>query len=380
MAASRRRRHVVPWVLSGFASLAVATTPARAGEPTILPTCPLQGVPAPSWIAERLECRDDEDANGLDDAVETELARCFVPQFAFDSLENARRPDEPRVFFSARAIAEGVVRLRFAVLFARDGGYVLGTDFPCLPDDHRGDAEAVDVDIQAVLTDHRWYATPVGMHTSGPPGLSETRFFPDRSDALVAFSGTHPVLYATAGKHHWLQRTASLKYACNCGPFGACGSVQDRADGQGTRVTPAIVYHAPGFYREEREPDAAASPGGLDFSALSGGVHSQTPLDAYGKRWWNACEFAARGVLVPAEHSLWPNDLAALGYPGERLFGDCFRGGYGGPCTETVSVAEALAWENPFSLASGQHRLVSLLLGGRKLVSRETAVSDARRR
>jgi hypothetical protein len=377
MTASRRRRHGQALIPIWFATLSVAG-PALAAESAVAPRCPLHAAPAPRWISRALDCRDDEDANGLDDAVETELALCFVPEFAFDSAENARRPDEPHVFFSARPLARGVVRLRFAVLFARDGGYVLGVDFPCLPDDHRGDAESVEVDVQATLDGDHWYATPLAMHTIGPPGLSETRFFAGSSDEVPELAGTHPILYATAGKHHWLHHTAALRYACNCGPFGKCGSVSDRADGLGTRVTPGTVYHAPGFYREEQPRDVSlVSRSGWDTGLLHGYLRSQTPVEASGQRWWNACEFATRGVLVPAERSLWSNDLGVLGYPGEHLFGACFRGGYGGPCTETVSVAEALAWDDPFTAMTGERRLISLLLGGRKGISIETAVSEA---
>src|SRR5262245_27295531 len=89
----------------------------------------------------QLACANDEDGNRVDDEVETQLAGCFVPQLRFDSAENARRPDEPHVLFSAYPISAHRIRIRYAVLFARDGGYVLGTRFPCSLDDHDGDSE-----------------------------------------------------------------------------------------------------------------------------------------------------------------------------------------------------------------------------------------------
>jgi len=55
------------------------------------------------------------------------------------------------------------------------------------------------------------------------------------------------------------------------------------------------------------------------------------------------------------------NDLGELGYPGERIFGSCFRGGLGGPCAETVSVAESLAWDKPFTVDFRQRKLLSVL-------------------
>ena len=73
----------------------------------------------------------------------------------------------------------------------------------------------------------------------------------------MKLSGTHPVLYATAGKHHSLHGPEALAYACNCGPLGRCGSVLDRADGAGPHVVPSEVRHAPGFYPEPKSVSSA---------------------------------------------------------------------------------------------------------------------------
>jgi hypothetical protein len=96
-------------------------------------------------------------------------------------------------------------------------------------------------------------------------------------------------------------------------------------------------------------------------------VHPLAPLDAEQREFGNACAQRTRGVLFPAR-SLGSNDLAFAGYPGERIFGSCFRGGLGGPCLATVSVGEALAWDNPIDRVgrpseSSAGKLIASLLG-----------------
>ena len=364
MAASRRRgpyerlRRVLSVYVVGAL---VGAAPAAAAD---LPAshCALDRAPVLDWLrlAKGDDCPFDEDGNGLDDRVETALARCFVPEITFDSRENALAPDEPHVVFSADPVGPRVIRLHFAILFARDGGYVLGTEFPCLSDEHNGDSESVTVDVVWLERDRGWYGAPLSMHTPGPDGVEErTALSGATADAS---SGTHPRLYATAGKHHWLHHTASLSYACNCGPFGRCGSVRDRADGAGARIVPTSLRHAPRFAWRE------APTAGPTSEAPRARLLPLAPLDATGRQFRNACAYRSRGVLTPAERSLGSNDLGDLGFSGERVFGACFRGGLGGPCFATVSVGEALAWDNPPSAVIrssdvGAGKLVASLLG-----------------
>jgi len=329
--------------------------------------CLLERSPALSWLrlANGEDCELDEDGNGLDDAVESELASCFVPELAFDSRENALRADEPHAFFSAYPLGPHAIRLHYAFLFARDGGYVLGTEFPCMSDEHDGDIESVEVDVAWTGRDGGFYGAPVAMRTSDPRDgalrvspadvLVGGRTSPADGERAMKLSGTHPVLYATAGKHHSLHGPESLSYACDCGPLGRCGSVLDRADGAGPRIVPSEVRHAPGFY-----------PAATKVSSLEAGgrrLRTHAPVDETGKGFWNACTFGARSALVPATRSLGSNDLTELGYPGEHLLGSCFRGGFGGKCTVTVSVAEALSWAKPFASGFGAKKLVGVLLG-----------------
>ncbi len=323
--------------------------------------CPLERAPVLDWLrlARGDDCPLDEDGNGLDDRVEMALARCFVPEFAFDSRENSVRADEPHVVFSADPIGPRLIRLHFAVLFERDGGYLLGTEFPCLSDEHNGDSESVTVDVAWLERDRRWYGAPLALHTPGPDNIDE------RSElggvAGNGGTGTHPRIYPTAGKHHWLHAPADLSYACSCGPLGKCGQVRDRADGKGPRIVPTSLRHTPRFaFRSDVAPanaEAAPVP-----------VRPLAPLDAGAREFQNACDFRTRGRSTRAVRSLGSNDLGDLGYPGELVFGACFRGGLGGPCRATVSVGEALAWDNPPSKSarrpeSSAGKIIATLLG-----------------
>lgn len=365
MAASCRRGPYERLVRAMTVYLLAATAfRARAARAADLPAsyCPLDRAPTLDWLrlAKGDDCPFDEDGNGLDDGVETALAQCFVPEIIFDSRENALGPGEPHIVFSADPIAPRVIRLHFAVLFARDGGYTLGTKFPCLSDEHNGDSEAVTVDVVWLERDRRWFGAPLSMHTLGPQGVDERATL--SSSDTNALSGTHPKLYATAGKHHWLHRPASLQYGCSCGPIGRCGTVYDGADAAGPRIVPTTVRHAPRFAVRESSPALAGD------APPRARVRPLAPIDASGRGFGNACTYRSRGVLEPAERSLGSNDLGDLGYAGEHIYGTCFRGGLGGPCLVTVSVGEALAWDSPASFAngpseSGARKLIALLLG-----------------
>src|SRR5262249_55223438 len=159
--------------------------------------------------------------------------------------------------------------------------------------------------------------------------IEEVSTFDDGPSGGALF-GTHPIVYATAGKHHWLQREDDLQYACGCGPFGKCGAVRDRADGRGKWIVPPRVEQVPVFVRDEAprwaERSISAGPGAGGGHTEGGiGLRSASALDSNRNKWWNACELEQNGRLVPAVRALRSDDLTDLGYPGERIDGDCFR-------------------------------------------------------
>jgi hypothetical protein len=358
--ASIRRDPFVTRLLIGAvgvtALVVLATSSVRAAAvPTI--HCQLPRAPSLSELraAKDADCSLDEDGNGVDDVVERALAACIVPAVVLDSAENALGPGDPVVVFSARPLGTNLIRFRYVFLFVRDTGYLFGTDFPCLKYEHNGDLQVVEVD--AVWTEHNreWFGVPIAIHASTVHDLAGITLSGEPS-ASFALSGTHPILYSTAGKHHWSYRATTIAYGCDCGPFGRCGSVRERADGRGPRVIPTFVGHAPGFYMERRSiADAPTTP---EFRVLP-----QSPLTDDGRRFSNTCEFRKHGRIVPASSSFLTNDLGDLGYAGEVIYGPCFRGGLGGPCLLTEPIADSLAWNEPFASSIEAGKLISWLLG-----------------
>lgn len=343
MVASIRRYLAVTGKGWSLVVVAAATTVATTATAADLPAqyCRLSRTPALSTPLERqADCSRDEDGNRLDDAVENELAKCFVPTVAFDSAENALAPGEPRVVFSARLVGANVIRFRYVFLFKRDTGYVLGTSFPCLKYDHNGDLQIVEVDATWIERDQEWYGAPLAMYASSvESNVSKVSVSGTGPDRLV-LSNTHPVIFATAGKHHWSFRPrGAFSYGCDCGPFGRCGQVRESADGLGPTITAATVRHAPGFY--------FAPENGVDVDPEAR-LRPQSPMLASDGRFSNTCEYVNHGRIVPAQNLMSSNSLDDIGYEGERILGPCFRGGLGGDCTYTGSVADALASGAPF--------------------------------
>jgi hypothetical protein len=241
-----------------------------------------QGLPS------SLTCTFDQDGNGLDDLVERELAQCVVPRLIFDSEENALASGEPRVVFNAFHVGPFQIRIRYAFLFAEDGGPATSGGF-CLLDTHDGDAQGliVSVDVDKGLT---WTATPHPIDIDG---------------VLTGFSGTHPVVYPSAGKHHWYAAPGDYEYGADC---------DDRANAAGAAITAGIdggsLSHAP-----------AMRPSG--YLMCPYGECSPTPPQPITPQmgngaWANACTFARTGTLV-ATTGFQPNDLSNLGFGGEHL-------------------------------------------------------------
>jgi hypothetical protein len=121
-----------------------------------------------------LECQNDEDGNGLDDAMERRLACCFAPRFWFDNAEpsDSLQPDEPMLVFNAQVESDTtdqrLVRLAFVALWRKDGGF-LTSGLNCWPrDDHKPDAQGFHIDIsRGSQPDQPW-----AIHDWGGGGFS----------------------------------------------------------------------------------------------------------------------------------------------------------------------------------------------------------------
>jgi len=223
----------------------------------------------------------DEDGNGLDDEIEQQLADCFTPIFRFDAdeplsgEEQSLFPGEPRVGFSAFRMPDtvsGEVRIRFelAALWRRDGGFVGDDDLQCGGDDHPGDSEGMALEVR-VFKDQVWRAEL----------LKFSRCWP------AEMAGTHPVVYPTAGKHH---------FHCGAGVFDFDISVgttcRDPHRGNGPMRIPQPLFRVP------TQPVAVPVPG-----------------NAY---WANVCTYARTGQAVAASR-MQPARLDNLGFSGQWL-------------------------------------------------------------
>lgn len=58
----------------------------------------------------------DQDADGLLDSGEAELAEAVKPWLVFDSHENARKPDEPLLVYQVRPLSKNPLKVRVTYL------------------------------------------------------------------------------------------------------------------------------------------------------------------------------------------------------------------------------------------------------------------------
>ena len=163
------------------------------------------------------ECDFDADANGLNDLVENKIAQCFVPKFAFDAGEEcwSLGRNEPYTVYNIGldAVDEDAFHLviRYGMVWQFDGGFQ--TDWLC-SDSHLGDTQGLTVTAWLRKREGRaeWFAeleSISGFHQDNriyyvepPPHIFD--------DPLWAWSywwmyrdETHPLVYPTAGKHHF---------------------------------------------------------------------------------------------------------------------------------------------------------------------------------
>ncbi len=241
----------------------------------------------------------DEDGNGLDDEIEQQLAECFTPIFRFDADEPVQTgdpvfdalkppslfPGEPRVGFSAYRMPDtvsGEVRIRFelAAIWRRDGGFVSETGADCA-DDHPGDSEGMALEVR-VFKDQVWRAELLKFSRC-PPGELE-------------MSGTHPVVYPTAGKHHFHCGAGVSDYWVDW-EVGELTSCKDPHRGNGPLRIPEPLFRVPAI---------------------------QKPFSSGGNTYWaNLCTFARTGLTVMAKR-MQPGNLDNLGFPAGQTLWDFY--------------------------------------------------------
>ncbi len=234
----------------------------------------------------------DEDGNGLDDEIEQQLADCFTPIFRFDAdeplsgEEQSLFPGEPRVGFSAYRMPDtvsGEVRIRFelAAIWRRDGGFPSETGADC-EDDHPGDSEGMALEVR-VFKDQVWRAELLKFSRCWPAEM---------------MYGTHPVVYPTAGKHHFHCSAGVAEFDVEWPLIGKVTSCKDPHRGNGPLRVPEPLFRVPA--------------NGLVF------------WDALGNEYWpNTCTLARTGQTVLAKR-MQPASLSNLGFPANQKLWDFY--------------------------------------------------------
>jgi hypothetical protein len=264
-------------------------------------SCELTRSPFLPWgaLPSELACTFDEDGNGLDDAVERELAHCFAPHLLFDSREftevdedHQPRADEPNTLFTVHAIDKNRIRVSYVALFHADGGFAADTDELC-SNTHPGDNFPVRADITVSRGTGSWQAHLDKMSGGSlPSGLAV-----DGEGALrIETNGTHPIVYVSAGKHHIYAHPADICYDVDTPLYSCCW---DRADGKGLLVIPG-------------------STRSLTHVSAQAGLMRDFDIDGTGLPI-NLCHFVTNGTLAPT-HGFRSSKLDDLGYPGQTLF------------------------------------------------------------
>ncbi|MFO0565753.1 MAG: hypothetical protein U0263_08825 [Polyangiaceae bacterium] len=229
-----------------------------------------------------LECEIDEDDDGLDDEMEGLLAERFVPVIKFAKKEHDRRTgaqypgnEEPFVAFNAWPDATGIT-IKYATLYADDGGYYDHVPLGQGTNSHPGDSSALIVKV--VLTekpDGRWIAELVyvdggqkwardvtgsdnpdtscscelvSMSTAaakcicGPPKQVET---------LKLDNEGHPIVFASWGKHHYYLNVVEhfieryTEISLLPGVFIPVVMMWDQVDGTGAAIRPVLRMRYP---------------------------------------------------------------------------------------------------------------------------------------
>jgi hypothetical protein len=227
------------------------------------------GLDMPHLLAQGLAV--DQDGDRLNDLAEDEIANALTPIYHFDSGEPDLRSYEPVLLHSVYPTGfsggQLQIHVRFLELYAADGGYVF-CNFPepngC--NDHPGDTQAFQLNVSVLAIRRVVVSDPA----------------PDPDTGPATFSGTHPIVFPSWGKHHKYHAPLVCSdhdlSSCDC---DACGLGHwDRANGAGPTRMPSSIN--------------AGQDDSFDFCAHPG----KTP----------------KGFV---------NDLGPLGYPGQYIFDHC---------------------------------------------------------
>jgi len=190
-------------------------------------------------MPEELVCEFDEDDNGLDDEIETQIAQALVPQFRFDKSEEHTRSGEPHAVFNTRmsldASGRRILTIKYMFVWDRDGGFV---NSDICGDAHAGDTQPMTVTAEVYEGTDRWFAKLTKLD-----GFTQQEALgPDE----LLFAGSHPLVFPTAGKHHFRPYPNEYTYngTVNC---------HENAYGNGPVRTP-IVEHVPHGTRSRNLP------------------------------------------------------------------------------------------------------------------------------
>jgi hypothetical protein len=273
---------------------------------------------------DRVFVPNDQDRDGLKDSLEGVLADAFRPVLVFDTDENARRSSEPYALFQVRPLGcvgqgcPGVTRIviRWAFLFARDGGYHDGHCFSL--DDHDGDNDKAAYVLQSANGGVTWQLVEVHVGDSATevdpipyrgkivwPHPEES---PEGSKAgwleTSSANPTRPRIYQSTGKHHQFLHAGDWgdsPYSHVPWWWGGDDCADD-VEGNGVQVSPGLksVGLPSDLWNNVGEPEA--HPGAYfvgDISHLFVGTSCHTGLHAWSDQHF--CE----GSDADVNRNLW---------------------------------------------------------------------------
>jgi thrombospondin type 3 repeat protein len=276
-----RRYGLILCLLVGVGGV-VWPRPAFAG-PTCTTTVPIA---IPTGMPNLTVAGLDKDGDGLFDQAEDELAACAGPIYHYDSGEPALQSFEPVLLHSVYPFAFAAngllkVKVRFAELYAQDGGFIY-CNFPqangC--NDHPGDGQAQELNL-----------TVASLRTATIDDPAS-----DGQGNAATFDGTHIVVFPSWGKHH-SYFAALVCSGDDAGDFHSCDCKEGCGLGHWDRANGGAPARQPSSINVGQE---------------------------------EVFDYSSRPPTTPGD---FINHLAALGYPFEYVYDPCEVDPFG-PCDE----------------------------------------------